>query len=709
MKKFIISIISLVLFFSNISLIYKVNADETKVKNYKFERDITIDGVIGSNSTFFEVNKNWDIEEVLLHLNFSKSQILNGDVSSLTVLINNVPIKSIKLNAKTNYKNTLEVLVPKDYIIQGYNEIKIKTYKTISDKICQDDSNTGNWMVIHKESYISIRYKQKKVENSINEYPYPYAEIENNHKLDTTIVVPDNMTRGETTAVFNLASAFGKITKNDDLKLDVKLYSEMKNWSDDNIIYIGKPENTAEEILDILSIKEQTLLSSNCIIKQVDSPYNKNKKMMVVIGSNEDDLIKASNLLIENRLSNQVLSSSVLVNKETNIKINREQKLNLGHLTLKDLGYSDFLLEGAFNQQALFDVKIPTGKVLDDGSKIILNLRYSDNLDFEKSLVTVSINDVIVGSKKLDRSHSNNDKLELKIPKDIDNKNYYQVKLTFNLSIKNSNCVTRESNNPWAYVSNNSYLALSMKENETLSFENYPYPFVRDDEFNDLTVIMPDYSGSQAMTWMFRLGVTLGANINSHNGNINVIRGKEFSDKYKDTNIVVFGVPHNNSVIKMLNKSYVAIVVLHEIYGINSFIEDVCQKYYKYGYDVFCPELLGEKRVFPYSKVQEAYDFFINNVGFDIYKKVEKLINDLKSEYKYVFVAGYSVGATIAWRCSEDSFCDGIICCYGSRIRDYMDVIPKCPTLLVFAKHDSLMLILFLTNFLGNKISKLRF
>ncbi len=99
----------------------------------------------------------------------------------------------------------------------------------------------------------------------------------------------------------------------------------MKNWSDDNIIYIGKPENTAEEILDILSIKEQTLLSSNCIIKQVDSPYNKNKKMMVVIGSNEDDLIKASNLLIENRLSNQVLSSSVLVNKETNIKINREQ------------------------------------------------------------------------------------------------------------------------------------------------------------------------------------------------------------------------------------------------------------------------------------------------------------------------------------------------------------------------------------------------
>ncbi|MCC0701208.1 cellulose biosynthesis cyclic di-GMP-binding regulatory protein BcsB [Clostridioides sp. ZZV15-6383] len=629
MKRFVISIISLVLFFSNISLTNEVNADETKVKNYKFERDITIDGVIGSNSTFFEVNKNWDIEEVLLHLNFSKSQILNGNVSSLTVLINNVPIKSIKLNAKTNYKNTLEVLVPKDYIIQGYNEIKIKAYKTISDKICQDDSNTGNWLVIHKESYTSIRYKQKKMGNSINEYPYPYVEIEDNLKLDTTMVVPDNMTRGESTAVFNLASDFGKITKNDNLKFDVKLYSEMKNWSDDNIIYIGKPENTAEEILDTLSTKEQTLLSSNCLIKQVDSPYNKNKKMMVVLGSNEENLIKASNLLIENRLSNQVLSSSILVNKDTNIKINREQELNLGHLTLKDLRYSDFLLEGAFNQQALFDVKIPKGKVLDNGSKIVLNLRYSDNLDFEKSLVTVSINDVVVGSKKLDRSHSNNDKLELKILKDIDNKNYYQVKLSFNLSIKNSNCITRESNSPWAYVLNSSYLELSTKENESLSFENYPYPFVRDDEFNDLTVIMPDYSGSQAMTWMSRLGVNLGANINSHKGKINVIRGKEFNDKYKDTNIIVFGVPRNNSVIKKLNnnlnikfnKSYSNFLSNDKI----SFIDD-------YGKNISAIQLIkspfnNQKDIMVISSINEKNLY----LGMDYLLNKSK-VNDLKGD-----------------------------------------------------------------------------
>lgn len=54
-----------------------------------------------------------------------------------------------------------------------------------------------------------------------------------------------------------------------------------------------------------------------------------------------------------------------------------------------------------------------------------------------------------------------------------------------------------------------------------------------------------------------------------------------------------------------------------------------------------------------------------------------------------MFIVGYSAGATIAWRCCENSRCSGIIACYGSRIRDYTDLNPTCPTLLLFANEDS--------------------
>ena len=139
----------------------------------------------------------------------------------------------------------------------------------------------------------------------------------------------------------------------------------------------------------------------------------------------------------------------------------------------------------------------------------------------------------------------------------------------------------------------------------------------------------------------------------------------------------------------LLNQNKQAIIILHEIYGINSFILEKCQKYHSEGYDIYCPNLIS-KQAFDYNEAQAAYHHFVNNVGFDIHEKIMVLIQKLKLMYKRVFVIGFSVGATIAWRCSESTHCDGVICCYGSRIRDYISVEPKCRSLLIFAEKDSI-------------------
>lgn len=141
-------------------------------------------------------------------------------------------------------------------------------------------------------------------------------------------------------------------------------------------------------------------------------------------------------------------------------------------------------------------------------------------------------------------------------------------------------------------------------------------------------------------------------------------------------------------MIRKASDNKIAVIILHEIYGINRFIEELCTEYNVQGFDVFCPNMI-QKENFLYSESTEAYQFFINNVGFDFYKEVETLIAQLKLTYEKVFVIGFSVGATIAWRCCENINCDGIICCYGSRIRDYMSLQPSCPVLLLFAEYDS--------------------
>lgn len=139
-----------------------------------------------------------------------------------------------------------------------------------------------------------------------------------------------------------------------------------------------------------------------------------------------------------------------------------------------------------------------------------------------------------------------------------------------------------------------------------------------------------------------------------------------------------------------VNNSDSVIIVLHEIYGINQHILKVCEYYKNVGFDVICPNLLNVVKPFDYEHEEDAYEYFMKNVGFDAAtEKVRDLIIQSKQKYKHVFLLGFSIGATIAWLCSdEEPICEGIIGYYGSRIRNYFNITPKCRTLLIFATEE---------------------
>ncbi len=133
-----------------------------------------------------------------------------------------------------------------------------------------------------------------------------------------------------------------------------------------------------------------------------------------------------------------------------------------------------------------------------------------------------------------------------------------------------------------------------------------------------------------------------------------------------------------------------AIIVVHEIYGINQHMKFICQSLSEYDFDVFCPNLLDKEMPFDYSQEEDAYSNLMKNIGFtNALITIKNSIMDIKDEYKKIFVVGFSVGATVAWLCSEEQLVDGIIGYYGSRIRNFMDISPQCPTLLFFPQEET--------------------
>lgn len=140
-------------------------------------------------------------------------------------------------------------------------------------------------------------------------------------------------------------------------------------------------------------------------------------------------------------------------------------------------------------------------------------------------------------------------------------------------------------------------------------------------------------------------------------------------------------------MLKLIKNNENAVVVLHEIYGINEHIKDVCAEYHDRGFDVYCPPLFEHGIPFKYEQQDQAYKNFANTCGFDA-TKINLLLGEIRGEYKKIIMIGFSVGATIAWLSAESNLCDGIVCYYGSRIRDYTDIMPQCPVLVIMAQFE---------------------
>ncbi|MFC4777925.1 dienelactone hydrolase family protein [Paenibacillus sp. GCM10023252] len=136
-------------------------------------------------------------------------------------------------------------------------------------------------------------------------------------------------------------------------------------------------------------------------------------------------------------------------------------------------------------------------------------------------------------------------------------------------------------------------------------------------------------------------------------------------------------------------KSRPIIVLLHEIYGVNAFMDSVKGTYEAQGYEVMCPNLLGRES-FSYEDEALAYKYYMGEIGLNqALDQVKQLLLGQQTQQRQVLLIGYSVGATLAWLCSTEPQVCGVIGYYGSRIRDYTELSPACPVLLFLAEQES--------------------
>lgn len=513
---------------------------DVNVYNQAFTEDNTMNGVYGSASMYFSISENWDIQNNnYLDIYFKHSLGDEDRGSSITIEVNSVPIDSFFIDKLKETENFRKINIPKENLKVGFNEIKIKTYHRITDRICEDDMNPANWITVLSKSYVHLEYKDNDKNVNISRYPFPYVKEYKDRPIDFKFLSYDEKpSLNEIKAMTMISANAGREVRFKDMKFSIDSAKNMDLGT--NYIYVGT------RIPDTLKpyIKTNLDLEKSSYIGQID--LKNGKKILFLLSSNSENLPIMANKLSNEKLRYQ-MADKLITLKAEDILENDDKEVN-NTFTFKELGYDNMNLQGAKTSVAQFSASVPQNWKLEDGSKIVLKTRYAKVIDFENSSVTVIINGIPIGSQILKGEYAQEDILTFEIPRELRNEKELSVTIRVYLDGE-FDCKDGKSNpNFWFYISNESTLYIPHISKNYYNLEDYPAPFTNDFALQNVNFVIDDNYSKKDMEMLFDVagfmsrGTTIAPKLDISIGNT-----------IPDMNNIVIGLLDSN-LLKNINE-----------------------------------------------------------------------------------------------------------------------------------------------------------
>ena len=521
-------------------------------KDFTYLSDIVLSGIFQTDTYYFHVENYWDAQYAYAEIQIDVSQLISDVPASLTFTVNDSPVVSYLIDYQNGRSQTFYVEIPMRLLREGYNVFGITGYARILDEEgCLDDFTGANWVTIRKESYIQVGYELKHHEQRISYFPYPFITSVDETGDGTYVVVPETMTGKELEAALTIRAALSRKTGSEDL------------------IHLVTENNMPEEATGWILIAEYAHLSSS-YKAMVDARATSNAlaerglalfeerdgiPLMLITSRDPDCLMETVSMLMDEERVTQEPDSMAFVSKggiELMRAFSRENMTASGRFTLEALVGRGVDFIGPFHQEALIYLPYSGGFVLSEASKVVLNFRYSKNLDFDRAMITVYWGDVPVASKKLTADHADGDELSFTMPYDVIGTHADSIRIAFELELPELFCTPRMDEMPWAYIAGDSVFYLPVGENTEYQFQLRPYPFERGSVFNDLVVVIPEAMDSVQLQALGQLVTAYGVSLDPY-GEITVVRDTEITDEQKKRHLIVWGAYQDNALVRELN------------------------------------------------------------------------------------------------------------------------------------------------------------
>ncbi|KAI7278326.1 hypothetical protein KC345_g6023 [Hortaea werneckii] len=501
-----------------------------------------------SQQQYFTVMDYWNVDAVMINLHFQVSQINEDQQSSVTLSLNGIPFYSFRPSRENNGEQSLSIAAPKGFLKEGSNTLGIQgNLKTgaSDDQLCSVDNTQDSWLHLFNTSNITVRYTPKAITGGIQDFSARFSGMDTVKNSQSLLAVPENASGSELESATYALSGFAKGNTLNDKTIPLLPYREDTARDKRAVVLVAMYDHLPASLKGLVSTKAD--LGTHAVIQLVNKDAS---PVLIVTSSDESLLIKAGRLIASRELVSQISDDLKVVDDATDVADPAPPISS--NVTFTETGDK---LTGPNHQEQTYFVPLPSNRSIADDGKISLDFRYAENLDFDRSLVTVSINNTPIGSKKLTKELANGDVLNLDVPQSLSISGNFSVTVAFDLELANSICTPNTEQMPWAYISKESLMRLNTKDRTELLLSNYPYPFLRDGLFNHVAVVLPKEMDDYSYMTLGNVFNLLGQYAGGNTGDVHYYSDEVNADNLDNNNIVAIGSYKNNKIIRDNNGS----------------------------------------------------------------------------------------------------------------------------------------------------------
>jgi len=429
--------------------------------------------------------------------------------------------------------------------------VRLIGYMKLSEDVCQDIENHGNWVTLSGNSSITYNYLNKQAGWSLMEFPYPFIHKDAPFIDKVSFYLPAKIGVADFAPYFKFANLLAKEASWRGVEIDIENLNELPAAGPTfPSIIMGTPETVDFSLLgspEPLQLKNGTWLKNDGVPLGDDKGFiwlrHLGRQPVLIISANsKKGLATAVESINSNYMHFMATDTSFFIVQPVSTSANKAR--NKTNISFRDMGYKDNVVFGSGQSQLNYEFNLPA-QFTNKSVNLVLNYSHSPFLQKDKaSTMSVLVNEFPIDGVLLQADSAQTNVFKLELPQKQLRLGKNTLTITFNLMLPGDFCSRDYLSQAWGTIYDNSHLQFYQSDNP-LRDQIKSYPALMEGE---VFVGLPDnpevFEDKQLVKNMIDFAVML-----DKSSSVNVMDTKSLKGEIGQHNLVYFATGITDSPV----------------------------------------------------------------------------------------------------------------------------------------------------------------